>query len=72
MQRGKVQLTRRFHFSGVVISENLARPTASITTLAKGSIFDPGARSKAFESAAKTLIDALERDKDLLITDTRR
>ncbi|HVY22755.1 MAG TPA: hypothetical protein VG962_05330 [Steroidobacteraceae bacterium] len=48
------------------------RTGASITTNTKGNIFNADARSKAFESASKTIIKALQRDKDLQITEDHK
>ena len=42
---------------------------SSITAFAKGEIFDTKKRDKAFESAAATIIRALEADKGLRIMD---
>jgi hypothetical protein len=42
---------------------------ASITTQAKGDIFNLDDRTKAFEAASDTIIRALQKDKGLTISD---
>jgi hypothetical protein len=45
------------------------KTVASISARAKGDMFDPGARTKAIESVSKPIIQALERDKGILVKD---
>ena len=48
------------------------RTGASITTLADGEIFDLDDRTKAFENVSETIIKALQQDKGLKITDSKK
>lgn len=45
------------------------KTVASISARAKGDMFDPGARTKAIESVSKPIIQALERDKGIVVKD---
>jgi len=45
------------------------RTGASISAYGRGNIFDLGARTKVFESASKTIVNALEKDKGIQVSD---
>ncbi len=47
------------------------KTVASLTARAKGDMFDSSDRTEALENATKPLVQALERDKGLKITDTK-
>ena len=47
------------------------RTVASITAKAKGDMFDASDRTKAFESVSDALLQAIQRDKGLTVTDAK-
>lgn len=47
------------------------KTVASVTAKAKGNMFDVADRTKAMESVSDALLQALQRDKGLLITDSK-
>lgn len=46
------------------------KTVASITAKAKGDMFDASDRTKAFESVSDALLQAMQRDKGLTVSDT--
>lgn len=46
------------------------RTGASVTTYAKGDIFDNDSRTEAFSDAAKAIINAFQHDKDLRVSES--
>ena len=67
LSAGKEQLVVTVSFDDMVTG----RTGASVTTYAKGDIFDTDSRNEAFGDAAKSLINALQHDKDLKISDNQ-
>ncbi len=47
------------------------KTVATVTTEAEGDMFDPGDRTQAFESLSKAIVQTLERDKGLKVTEAK-